>query len=343
MSQGRSDPEEPSSGYRRPRQADVARVAGVSQSAVSVILSNKGGDRGIPEATRKRVLEVAASLGYVANSAARRLKGKNTRLLGVHTYQSFFPLDPRDYYFDFLIGIERAAREAGYDLVLFTATTHHDSAASAFVEAKNRLSVADGAVLLGYEEDRNELRRLREEGYPFVHVGRRVVQGVDIAWASANYAAGMGRLLHVLRAEGFRHPLYLGHTDPLEPQEDRQRGLLAAARRLHLPEPFLVRTAPGALTSEMLTGVQDVDVVIAEDLAHADATFRAMETAGIDLPVVLAELPSAADSRPYHAYLGFSREEMGRRAAELAVAIIEGRAPRMRQIMVECEIVRPER
>ena len=48
---------------RRPTMTDVARIAGVSQSSVSLVLNQTTGAR-ISEATRSRVREAAAQIGY---------------------------------------------------------------------------------------------------------------------------------------------------------------------------------------------------------------------------------------------------------------------------------------
>lgn len=58
-----------------PTIVDVARIAGVSRTTVSYVVSGTAGraDR-VSEATRERVLAVAADLGYVPNQSARALR-----------------------------------------------------------------------------------------------------------------------------------------------------------------------------------------------------------------------------------------------------------------------------
>lgn len=53
----------PRQGGRRPTMTDVARLAGVSQSSVSLVLNNMSGAR-LAEGTRRRVLEAAQAIGY---------------------------------------------------------------------------------------------------------------------------------------------------------------------------------------------------------------------------------------------------------------------------------------
>lgn len=60
---------------------DVAKKAGVSIAAVSQILNNKG--QRFSEATIEKVLQARDELGYVPNSAARNLKGRHKRLIGI--------------------------------------------------------------------------------------------------------------------------------------------------------------------------------------------------------------------------------------------------------------------
>jgi LacI family transcriptional regulator len=57
-------------GSRRPTMTDVAQIAGVSQSSVSLALNEMVGAR-ISQATRARVLEAARSIGYELPSARR--------------------------------------------------------------------------------------------------------------------------------------------------------------------------------------------------------------------------------------------------------------------------------
>ncbi|MFF5979255.1 LacI family DNA-binding transcriptional regulator [Streptomyces olindensis] len=68
---------------RRVTSADVAREAEVSRATVSYVLNDSPHQR-IPEATRRRVREAAARLGYAPSAAARSLrKGRSDIVLGL--------------------------------------------------------------------------------------------------------------------------------------------------------------------------------------------------------------------------------------------------------------------
>jgi DNA-binding LacI/PurR family transcriptional regulator len=59
---------------------DVARIAGVSQSTVSYVMTGK---RPISERTRRRVLDAMAQLTYEPHSGARALAGRRTQVVGL--------------------------------------------------------------------------------------------------------------------------------------------------------------------------------------------------------------------------------------------------------------------
>ncbi|WP_338090938.1 LacI family DNA-binding transcriptional regulator [Pelagibacterium halotolerans] len=105
----------------RMTQKAIAKLAGVSQATVSLVLNGNADDRRrIPEQTRERIQKVIAETGYVADPVARRMvKGRNN-ILGVFTYEPAFPSAQADFFAPFLFGIEEAAQEAGYDLLLMT-------------------------------------------------------------------------------------------------------------------------------------------------------------------------------------------------------------------------------
>lgn len=67
---------------RRPTQADVARLAGVSQALVSYVV-NDHPLISVPDDTRRRVLDAIEQLNYVPDSSARRLRTRKTLTIAV--------------------------------------------------------------------------------------------------------------------------------------------------------------------------------------------------------------------------------------------------------------------
>lgn len=75
---------------RQPRKRpstmlDIAREAGVSQTTVSFVLNNHSSAANIPAETKERVLEVARTLAYRPNLAAKELRTNQTNTIGFIT------------------------------------------------------------------------------------------------------------------------------------------------------------------------------------------------------------------------------------------------------------------
>lgn len=91
---------------RMPRLEDVADVAGVSHQTVSRVINNHPH---VSEATRGRVQSAIMELGYRRNTAARSLVTRRSQTLGVLASELSQYGPART-----LLGVEQAAREAGY-------------------------------------------------------------------------------------------------------------------------------------------------------------------------------------------------------------------------------------
>ena len=211
---------------RRLTQRDIARLAGVSQPTVSLVLNNRAeGDVRISPETRERVLRVIRETGYVADPVARRLAARFNRIFGVFTYEPAFPSGSWDFFYPFLLGIEEAAERIGCDLLLFTSAPVIDGRRRIFHQ-DNRLRLADGCILLGREIDAGELRRLNEEGYRYVAIGRRDDAGGPVPYVGADYTSAVGELVRLALARGHRRLGYLGQPGDVESTRDRRRGFV---------------------------------------------------------------------------------------------------------------------
>ncbi|QIG38720.1 LacI family transcriptional regulator [Microbacterium sp. 4R-513] len=120
-------PDESTRARGRPSIYDVAARAGVSHMTVSRVIN---GQTNIREATRERVLQAIAELGYQPSSTARALASGQSRRIGVI-------VDAAEHYGpkNTLLAIERAAREVGFAVEAFSISGHQQvTAATALSE-----------------------------------------------------------------------------------------------------------------------------------------------------------------------------------------------------------------
>ncbi|MDW8104958.1 MAG: LacI family DNA-binding transcriptional regulator [Armatimonadota bacterium] len=162
--------------------AYIARELGVSVSTVHRALHNTGR---ISEATRQRVLETAQRLGYRPNLVARALRSQNTRTLGVVVTGI-----SSSFYARMLDGIESAAREAGYSVLL---ASSHDDAGREQEQIEVLLEKQAEALLVAPASPRQSAeyyRSLVAEGFRLVFLGRHVAGVPTLSVETDNVTGG---------------------------------------------------------------------------------------------------------------------------------------------------------
>jgi DNA-binding LacI/PurR family transcriptional regulator len=343
---------------RRPTQVDIARAAGVSQATVSLVISGGQASGQVAEHTRQLVLEAATELGYTVNAAARSLKGGRNRMLGLYTFEPVFPVDQRDFYFPFLLGVEDATAEVGYDLLLFSSVTSGER--RIYSDGINRLKVADGCVLLGRHVDREVLAKLVHEDFPFVFVGRREVPGVELSYVAPDYVGATRDMVRRLTGLGHRRLAYLRPADHQEPTRDREAGFQEGVAEAGLPEQPILETPDdtpvsdarlAALLEDLLAdGVTALLVEPSEDDQAIAALERVAAEAGVRIPEDLSvallgdPAPSGTGTSPGTStgagrdWTRFTlpREDMGRAAVSLLLGILDSDDDGPRQLSVAC-------
>ncbi|MFD6026265.1 LacI family DNA-binding transcriptional regulator [Streptomyces griseoluteus] len=142
--------------------ADVARSAGVSVATVSHVLN---GTRPVRPHTRQAVLDAVEALGYTPNSLARSLVTSRTRSIGLAVSAISNP-----YFTEILQGVEAAALEAGYSLLI--ADPHDDPEHELKVVQLLHERRVDGMIVAPSAEPGNLVAYLRRQSVPTVLLDR---------------------------------------------------------------------------------------------------------------------------------------------------------------------------
>jgi len=122
---------------------DVARVAGVSQSTVSYVMS---GRRSISAETRRRVEAVIEQLTFQPNAGARALASQRTQVIGLIV--PFSPGVDTTGLLPFIETITACARAADHDVLLVTA----DEGSAGLTRLAGR-SLCDAIVMMDIEAE----------------------------------------------------------------------------------------------------------------------------------------------------------------------------------------------
>ena len=146
-------------GSKRPTIYDVAKLAGVSKSLVSLVLRDSPQ---VSPARRNAVHKAIEELNYEPNVAASSLAGKSTGLIGVviDDYSN-------TWFVETLKGLRQAFDEAGYHLVvsdLHEVRSRHSDAASSLIAMR-----VDGLVIAAEPKSLTDKSR----DVPYVVIGSR--------------------------------------------------------------------------------------------------------------------------------------------------------------------------
>ncbi|RFA18801.1 LacI family DNA-binding transcriptional regulator [Subtercola boreus] len=283
----------------------VAELAGVSTATVSRALSGNGH---VSPATRLRVHEAAATLGYVVSSPASSLASGRTKNVGV-----VVPFLSRWFYSSVLEGAGAALLKNGYDLTLYGLTGGAAERRSVFEHFLLRKRV-DAVLALTIELTSGELQSLLDLKKPIVGIGGPLagvqtlsIDDVAVALQGTEYLLGLGHRrigmiggdsgfeldfhLPTNRRAGWERALRLAGIEPepelFQPADFTITGGYQAATRL-LADPQTRPTAVFAASDEMAIGsilaARDLGLSIPGDVSiigidgHEHSTFFGLTT-----------------------------------------------------------------
>lgn len=136
---------------------DIAKKAGVSISTVSYALN---GSSKVTDETRSKILAIAKELNYVPNAAARSLKKRESRIIGV-----FLTDFKGDVYGDLLDGMKEVCNAQGYDLIVCSGKQAHRMLPERMI---------DGAIILDHAFTNAELLKYAERNHKIVVLDREL-------------------------------------------------------------------------------------------------------------------------------------------------------------------------
>ncbi|PZA21570.1 LacI family transcriptional regulator [Modestobacter versicolor] len=324
--------------------SDVAAHAGVSHQTVSRVVN---GHPNVAPTTRERVLRSIAELGYRPNTAARALVTGSTRTIGLVTshINQYGPAQT-------LLGLEKAARAAGYSLGVAILDDDSEGAMREAVDRFVAQSVDAVVALSTYGQAVEALGRFRAP-VPLiaVQVGHDPVH--PTVWVDQEVGAALAT----------RHLLGLGHrtvqhvTGPGDSLEARgrvvgwRRELVSAGAPV--PDvaygnwwPSSGHAAGRQLAARVRAGRRSGEPVTAVFVANdqmALGVINALHDEGLSVPgdvsvVGFDDVPEAAYYTPPLTTVRQDFAELGRRGVQSVLARLRGEAfhaePVMPQLVV---------
>jgi DNA-binding LacI/PurR family transcriptional regulator len=323
---------------RRPAvMSDVGRLAGVSHQTVSRVVNGSPHVR--PE-TRQRVIAAMRELGYRPNSVARALATGRTNTLGVVSFDTtlYGPAST-------LFGIERAAHEAGYFIIVASLKALDRASVSEGIERLRRHGVDGILVIAPYQEAADALLHAPDD-IPLAAVEAGPDGGVPVV--EVDQFAGAARAT--------QHLLDLGHetvwhiAGPEDFLESRKRlegwrtTLERAGAEINAPLVGDWSASAGYELGRRLSTETAITAIFVANDQMALGVLRAMHEAGREIPCQLSvvgfdDIPEAPYFTPPLTTVRQDFNEVGTRSVRLLLETMETGAPLAPGSMVQPELV----
>ncbi|WP_320128462.1 LacI family DNA-binding transcriptional regulator [uncultured Sphaerochaeta sp.] len=310
--------------YKRVTLQSVAKEANVSYASVSAVLNGKDGQSiRVGKETKAKILECATRLGYVPNMAARKLKNGRNSLIAVFTYEQIFPVDAKNEFYRFFLGIQETAEKNGYDLLILNNRPTVGNPSS-------RIALADGAVMIGVNRDDQDIVRLVQNNYPLVFVGRREVAGASTHWVTFDYKEVISQMVvHLLPFCSTGKLVYVEERAvEREPRRDKRRYLLDVAQKQGLEVEIIEADENNRITVTEMATIAKAKVAIFDRLSLLHPFEVLCQEQGLVLGRDLATAVLEDDwSGTYANWTRWTNErfELGALAVEYLSAMLDGK------------------
>lgn len=319
--------------------ADVARQAGVATMTASRALSRPDM---VSDATRQKVLAAVKATGYVPNLYAAGLRAKSKRLIAcmVPTIAS------GSAFLQSLQSMNQAFVDAGYQVMLYERgyDRSRDDAVIDAVLARR----PDGVALTGALRSTRGRKRLREAGMPVVETWDMAETPVDMVVGFSHRKVGAA-IAHYLHERGCRcvagidghesrtHARFVGFAEAAMQLGIAGQGL-QQGRSLCIESPSRLAHGREGLAHALQDDAGLDGFYAASDMMALGACIEARERR-LPVPRALAivgfgDFDFAADVVPSLTTVRVDHGHIGRRAAQMLIARIEGRdeGPRVQDV-----------
>ncbi len=314
------------------QMADIAKLAGVSESTVSRALKNSPL---IAASTRERIQRLAEEAGYAVNPVASSLRSRQTGVITVavplvHEREPHLA-DP--FMMTMLAHLADALSDRGYNMLLSKVAAHQDG----WVRRLQQPGRSDGVILIGQSFEHGSINEAARAGIPLTAWGTRLPAQKYPVVGTDNRLGGQIGTEHLIR-HGRRRIAFLGdeRLPEVGHRHDGYRHALRAAGLKAHPE-LHVRTQFGsgdayASVRALIDSGADFDGVMAASDVIAISAIRALSESGRRVPqdVSVVGFDDILLAEHTHPALTTVRQELAQGAIKLVdtvIAAIRGENP----------------
>lgn len=301
---------------------DVAQEAGVSAMTISRYFNHPGK---LAPATRKRVEEAVAQLGYVPNAAARSLKRGQT-----HAVAAVLSDITNPFFTTLARGVEDLAQKHGYTLFIGNTDESFEKEQHYLETLLSRR--VDGLLLSPSLGKDHRLKQFKRRGIPVVLIDRRIDE-LEADVLRGDSFGGGHQLAEHLAKQGYTDIAFIGGEPGVSSLEERLAGYRAAileaglTPRAHLGH-YTVQSGENVI--EQLIGDEALpEAMVAANNLVAVGALRALRRHGLSVPgdaalVCFEDIEIAAMIDPFLTVAMQPAYDMGHAAMQMLLRRIEG-------------------
>ncbi|MDP9860970.1 MULTISPECIES: LacI family DNA-binding transcriptional regulator [Streptosporangium] len=323
---------------RRATMTDVAREVGVTAKTVSRVVNDDGP---VAAETRERILEAMGRLGFQPNLMARNMRvGARDSTVGL-----VIPDMGNPFFGTVAGGFESAVRARGLTLIVGSSAETAErerSLISTFLARR----VTALIVVPSADSDHRHLRAERAAGLPLLFLDRPASGLTADSVVSSNREGARSGVAHMI-AHGHRRIAFVGDLPELYTRRERLQGYRDALAEAGIGfDRTLVEIghdheAAAAAVTRLLGARSPVTAVFAADDSAATGVVLGLARLGRrDMAVVgFDDLPLAEVLEPALTVVAQDPAAIGRAAAELLMARLDGERSRARTVVVPTRLI----
>lgn len=317
---------------------EVAKLAGVSSSTVSRIINNT---KPVSAKVRERVEAAIKQTGFKPNPVARSMVLKKTQVIGV----LIADISNR-YYAGFVRGIENAANENGYSIMLCD-SNYSVKAESEYIELM-RDKMVDGVIVSTRQLGKHFIDFSKDNKTPIVYENRAgdsvysvAVDNITMSYKAVEYLIQSGH-----EAVGC---IYTAQDD-ISTGFNRFEGFKRALNKYGVPFDERI-TAQGDFTmesgyramNEILDSGAKITALFASTDEMAFGAYAALSDRGLSIPddisiIGFDDIDLAKYLRPQLTTIHQPIERIGVKTVELLLRLINGDYPSSHTLYVDSEL-----
>jgi LacI family transcriptional regulator len=319
---------------------DVAKRSNVSKATVSHVINST---RYVEEETRQRVLQAISELGYRPNVLARSLTTHRTGIIGMVIS------DASNLFFgEMLLGVEQVLCPHNYGLIVCN-TNEVLEREDHYLELLLRQRV-DGIIAAATSQHWRSLVEAEVQHTPIVFVDR-AFKDLDGPYVGVDNHKGAYLGTSYLIERGYRQIGILAGLQRLSTMRERLAGFQQALEdhQLDLPEGWIVLSELSieggrAATHKILDLPAPPRALFVNNNLLSLGALRAFKERSICCPRDVAlvgfdDHPWTTVSDPPLTVIRQPAHQIGQKAAEILLGLINGNDPIESRVLLECELV----